>query len=149
MKNYVSRIHNAPRYKQKTSHMLIKLIVGCTAEVLKNSCETDIERMGTKYRSKTPLTSSGLLLGYINISTHWGQVTRICDSKMIIIGSYNGMSPGRRRTTVLTNAGILSTGPMGINFNTIRIEVNIFHSRNCIWKRHLQNEVYFVSVSMG
>ena len=32
----------------------------------------------------------------VNYLTHWGQVTHICVSKLTIIGSDNGLSPGRR-----------------------------------------------------
>ena len=48
--------------------------------------------------------------------THWGQVTHICVRKLIIIGSDNGLSPGRRQAIIWTNAGILSIEPLGINF---------------------------------
>ena len=39
--------------------------------------------------------------------THWGRVTHICVSKLTIIGSDNGLSPGRRQAIIWTNAGIL------------------------------------------
>ena len=38
---------------------------------------------------------------------HWGRVTHICVSKLTIIGSDNGLAPGRRQATIWTNAGIL------------------------------------------
>ena len=44
--------------------------------------------------------------------THWGLVTHICVSKLTTIGSDNGLSPGRRQAIILTNAGILLTGPL-------------------------------------
>ena len=43
--------------------------------------------------------------------THWGRVIHICVSKLTIIGSDNGLSPGRRQAIIWTNAGILLTGP--------------------------------------
>ena len=49
--------------------------------------------------------------------THWGRVTHICVSKLPIIGSVNGLSPGRRQAIIWTNAGILLIGPVGTNFN--------------------------------
>ena len=58
--------------------------------------------------------------------THWGRVTHICVSKLTIIGSDNGLSPGRRQAIIWTNAGILLIGPMGINLNEILIEFNTF-----------------------
>ena len=57
--------------------------------------------------------------------THWGRVTHICVNKLIIIGSDNGLSPGRRQAIILTNAGILLIGPLGINFSEIFIEILI------------------------
>ena len=32
--------------------------------------------------------------------THWGHVTHICVSSLIIIGSDNGLSPGRRQAII-------------------------------------------------
>ena len=58
--------------------------------------------------------------------THWGRVTHICVSKLTIIGSDNGLSPGRRQAIIWTNAGILSTGPLGTNVSEILIEIYIF-----------------------
>ena len=58
--------------------------------------------------------------------THWGRVTHICVSKSTIIGSDNGLSPGRRQAIIWTNAGILSTGPLGTNFSEILIEILTF-----------------------
>ena len=49
--------------------------------------------------------------------THWGRVTHICVGNLTIIGSDNGLSPGRRQAIILTNAGILLIGPLGTNFN--------------------------------
>ena len=39
--------------------------------------------------------------------THWGRVTHICVSILTIIGSDNGLSPGRRQAIIWTNAKIL------------------------------------------
>ena len=39
--------------------------------------------------------------------THWGRVTHLCVSKLTIIGSDNGFSPGRRQASIWTNAKIL------------------------------------------
>ena len=58
--------------------------------------------------------------------THWGQVTHICVSKLTIIGSDNGMSPGRRQAIIWTNAGVLSIGPVGTNFSEILFEIYTF-----------------------
>ena len=37
---------------------------------------------------------------------HWGRVTHTCISNLTIIGSYNGLSPGRHQAIIQTNAGI-------------------------------------------
>ena len=58
--------------------------------------------------------------------THWGRVTHISVSKQTIIGSDNGLSPGRRQAIIWTNAGILFIGTLGTNFSEILIEIRIF-----------------------
>ena len=68
-----------------------------------------------------------------SVLTHWGRVTHICVSKLTIIGSDNGLSPGRRQAIIWTNAGILLIGPLGTNFSEnltflftkIRLKVSI------------------------
>ena len=72
-----------------------------------------------------------LCLGYrLTLSrpclTHWGRVTHICVSKQTIIGSDNGLSPGRRQAIIWTNAGILLIGPLGTKFNEISIKIHTF-----------------------
>ena len=66
--------------------------------------------------------------------THWGLVTHICVRKQTIIGSDNGLSPGRRQAIIWTNAGILLTGPLGTKFNEILIEIQTFSFK----KMHLK-----------
>ena len=58
--------------------------------------------------------------------THWGRVTHICVSKLIIIGSDNGLSPSRHQSIIWTNAGILLIGPLGTNFSEILTEIYTF-----------------------
>ena len=58
--------------------------------------------------------------------THWGRVTHICVGKLTIIGSDNGLSPGRRQSIIWTNAGLLLIGPLGTNFSEILIEIPTF-----------------------
>ena len=58
--------------------------------------------------------------------THWGLVTHICVSKLIIIGSDNGLSPGRCQAIIWTNAGILLFRPLGTKFSEILIEIHAF-----------------------
>ena len=58
--------------------------------------------------------------------THWGRETHICVGKSTIIGSDNGLSPGRRQAIIWTNAGILLIGPLGTNFSEILIKIITF-----------------------
>ena len=46
-------------------------------------------------------------------------MTHIYVSKLTIIVSDNGLSPGRRQAIIWTNAGILLIGPYGTNFSEI------------------------------
>ena len=50
----------------------------------------------------------------------------ICVSKLTIIDSDNGLSPGRRQTNIWTNAGILLIGPLWTNFSEILIGIKTF-----------------------
>ena len=61
-----------------------------------------------------------------SILTHWGRVTHICIGNLTIIGSDNGLSPGRRQAIIWTNAGILLIGPLGTNFSEILTEIITF-----------------------
>ena len=45
---------------------------------------------------------------------------------LTIIGSDNGLSPGRRQAIIWTNDGILLIGPLGTNFNEIVIGIQTF-----------------------
>ena len=60
------------------------------------------------------------------ILIHWGWVMHICISEPNIIGSDNGLSPGRRQAIIWTNAGILLIGPLGTNFSEILIKIITF-----------------------
>ena len=50
-------------------------------------------------------------------------MTHICVSKLSIISSDNGLSPGRRQAIIWTNAGIFLIGHLGTNFSEILIEI--------------------------
>ena len=53
-------------------------------------------------------------------------MTHIFVSELTIIGSDNGLSPGRRQAMIWTNAGILLIGPLGTNFSEILIRIQTF-----------------------
>ena len=58
--------------------------------------------------------------------THWGRVTHICVSELSIIGSDNGLSPGRRQAIIWNNAGLLLIEPLGTNVTEISIGIQAF-----------------------
>ena len=80
--------------------------------------------------------------------THWGLVTHICVSKLTIIGSDNGLSPGRRQAIIWTKAGILLIGPLRTNFSEILLEIYIFSSLKMHLKMCPEDGGHFVSASM-
>ena len=57
---------------------------------------------------------------------------------MTIIGSGNGLSPGRRQAIIWTNAWILLIGPLGTNFSEVLVEIDSFSFKNAfeivVWK---------------
>ena len=55
-------------------------------------------------------------------------------SKLTIIDSDNGLSPGRRQAIIWTNAGILLIGTLGTNFSEILGEIYTFSFK----KMHLK-----------
>ena len=62
-------------------------------------------------------------------------MTHICVSKLTIIGSDNGYSPGRRLAIIRTNAGIFLLDPWEQNLmNSGSIFIFCFQSRKCVWK---------------
>ena len=66
--------------------------------------------------------------------THWGWVTHICLGNLIIIGSNNGLSPGRRQAITWTNVGILLIGPLGKNFSEMLIKIHAFPFKKIYFK---------------
>ena len=58
--------------------------------------------------------------------THWGRVTHICVSKLIIIGSDNDLSPSRCQAIIWTNGGILLIRNLETNFSEILSEIYTF-----------------------
>ena len=57
------------------------------------------------------------------------RVAQICVSKLTIVGSDNGLSPGRRQAIIWTNVGILLIGPLGTNFSEILMGIHKFSSK--------------------
>ena len=66
-------------------------------------------------------------------------MTHICISKLTIIDSDNGLSPGRRQAIIWTNAGMWLIEPIETNFSEILIKKSyIFIHENpfetVVWK---------------
>ena len=68
----------------------------------------------------------GLILPTAFVLTHWGRVTHICVGNLTIIGSDNGLSPGRRQAITWTNVGILFIGALATNFSEMLIKIHTF-----------------------
>ena len=78
---------------------------------------------------------------------HWGRVMHICVGKLTIIRSDNGLSPGRRRAIIWTNAGILLIRPLGTNFSEVLIGIQPFSFKKMYLKMYAKWRP-FVSASM-
>ena len=68
----------------------------------------------------------GWTVNRLHFLTHWGRMTHICVSKLNIIGSDNGLSPGWGQAIIWTNDEILLIEPLETNFNQIFIEIDTF-----------------------
>ena len=90
-----------------------------------------------RYQQSTPLSATPPVIPIIHTwtfqpqqptppLTHWGRVTHICVSKLTIIGSDNGLSPGRRQAIIWTNAGILLIRTLATNFSEILGKIHSF-----------------------
>ena len=53
-------------------------------------------------------------------------MTHICISNLTIIGSDNGLSPGRRQAIIWANVGIMLIGPLGTNCSEILFGIQTF-----------------------
>ena len=86
---------------------------------------------GVSYWNVAPHTLVTVLL--LMLLTNWGRVTHICINELTIIGSDNGLSPGRRQAIIWNNDGLLLIEPLGTklqwNFNQ---NSNIFIQENAL-----------------
>ena len=80
------------------------------------------------------MTTQCIIEQILDVLTHWGWVTHICVTKLTIIASDNGLSPGRRQAIIWTNAGILLTGALRTNISEILIKIYTFSLK----KMHLK-----------
>ena len=85
---------------------------------------TDCRLFSDTSANKTMMGGSNCIWsGCLN---HWGRVRHICVGNLTIIGSDNGLSPGRRQAIIWTNAGILLIQTLGTNFSEILGEIHPF-----------------------
>ena len=112
------------------------------------STALDLNRRLLSYKT-WPDTNPILCLVRFCSLTHWGRVTHICVSKLTIIGSNNGLSPGRRQAIIWTNDGILLIRPLGTNFSEILIGVQLFSFKKMDLKMSSAKWRPFVSASMS
>ena len=80
------------------------------------------------------LQNGGNIVAASYALTHWGRVAHICVGKLIIVGSDNGLSPGRHQAIIWTNAGMLLTGPLGANFSELLIRIQTFSLKKMRFK---------------
>ena len=80
-------------------------------------------------RDVTTREARGTALAFLEL-TYWGRFTYTCASKSTIIGSDNGLSPGRCQAIIWTDAAIFIIGPLGTNFSEILITLYIFIQEN-------------------
>ena len=66
--------------------------------------------------------------------TQWGRMAHISVSNFTIIGSDNGLSPGRRQAIIWTDAGILLIRILGANFSEILSEILTFSLKKMHFK---------------
>ena len=88
---------------------------------------------------RTKLWNVKWVTDWIIILTRWGRVTHTCVSRLNVIGSDNGLSPGWFQAIIWTNIGILLIGPLGKQFQwNLNRNLHIFIQKNAfenvVWK---------------
>ena len=103
----------------------VSIIIGYLHKYVNKNCWTN-SRDTSNLRHCDRRSSDVTVMFLVTSLTHWGRVTHMCVSKLTIIGLANGLSPGRRRAIISTNAGILLIWPLGTNFSEIYIKIRTF-----------------------
>ena len=110
------------------------MLQGCTISKRHEHFKTQSHRFKTSQDLMIRHFIRYWMVPQTSMLTHWGRVTHICVGNLTIIGSDNGLSPGRRQAIIWTNAGILWIGPLGTNFSEIFITIHTFSFK----KMHLK-----------
>ena len=89
--------------------------MGCDVIIILHALTvfTDVKKWAFKYHGYNELGWQFLAVNWLRPSDAYMR------QKLTIIGSDNGLSPGRRQALIWTNAGILLTGPLRTKFNDI------------------------------
>ena len=84
--------------------------------------------LGAEPLAGTVMTKFGshIFTGLLKVLTHWVWVTYTCISKLTIIDSDNGLSPGRGQAIIWTNAAVLLIQTSGTNSSEIVSEIHTF-----------------------
>ena len=92
-----------------------------------SSCSEIIQELGhLLIDNRKNANNFGEYIWIVAFLTHWGRATHIYVSKLTIIASDNGLSPGRRQAIIWNNDGILWIGLLGTKFSEISIEILTF-----------------------
>ena len=129
-----SRPQNHMRWPVSLNEINVKINQLCPSDIMWRHCSSSAEVLA--YCLTVPsLTWTNVDFSLVKfygihhlgmLLTHWGRLTHICVSKLTIIGSDNGLSPGRRQAIIWTNGGILSIRNLGTNFTEILSETYTF-----------------------
>ena len=106
-------------YKNDVDLLSVEPLVSSFNDILKN-----INVFSGNTFENISYKMSGICM--VKMLTHWGRVTHICVSKLTIIGSDNGLSPGRCQAIIWNNAGLLLIEPLGTHFSKISIGIQRF-----------------------
>ena len=116
-----------------------KISLKCVPEDPINNIPALVQIMACRRPGDKPLSEPMLVSLVTRISVtrlQWVNSLRpsehICVSKLTIIGSDNGLSPGRRQAIIWTNAGILLIWTLGTNFSEVSSEIHAFSFKKCI-----------------
>ena len=111
------------RILKQCTGVIYMMLFGISFHIFMNNIRLNRHQITTKKFISLMLNLEYSLRTWL---THWGRVTHICVSNLTIIGSDNGLSPGRRQAIIWTSDGILWIGSLGRNFSEILIEFLIF-----------------------
>ena len=113
---------------------LVEIIHVCINS-FKHSNAKWCHRSGSIYRRRWSVTFALDIFNNKWIPSRWDRVAHICVSKLTIIDSDDGLSPGRRQAIIWTNAGILWVG----SFSEILVRIHTFSLKKMHWNCRLEN----------